>query len=115
MAEDNRRLKIIFSIIVWFYLVGYAIAQPVEGFNRPRGIFALDSAQGTNINGVSMRDANIRSNAFISGYMLRASWETLEPAQDQYDFMIIDWNLRKVQALGQKLSLQVVIPEPSYI
>ena len=91
------------------------LAQPAGTFDRPRGIYVLDSAQGTMTNGVSMRDANIRSNSFVSGYMLRASWDMLETAQGQYDFTIIDWNLRKVQALGLHLSLQVVIPEPAYI
>src|SRR5215470_7478904 len=81
-------------------------APPVDSFSRPRGIYVLDSAQGTSTNGVSMRDANIRSNSFVTGYMLRAAWELLEPAQDQYDFTIIDWNLRKLQALGRRLSLQ---------
>ena len=48
---------------------------PGEAFPRPRGIYALDSAQGTTNNGVSMRDANIRSNSFVNGYMLRAAWK----------------------------------------
>jgi dienelactone hydrolase len=110
-----RHLLKTISLGILLSAVAATGALPVESFDRPHGIYALDSAQGTMTNGVSMRDANIRSNSFVNGYMLRASWEALEPAQGQYDFTIIDWNLRKVQQLGLRLSLQVVIPEPAYI
>ena len=83
---------------------------------RPRGIYILDSAASTtNINAVAMRDTNIRNVPFVSGYLLRASWEDMEPQPGQYDFTIIDWNLRKVAAIGQKLSLWTLTIDPPWI
>jgi dienelactone hydrolase len=83
---------------------------------RPRGIYILDSAASTtNINGVAMRDSNIRNVPFVSGYLLRASWEDMEPQAGQYDFTIIDWNVRKLAALGQKLSLWTLTIDPPWL
>ncbi len=83
---------------------------------RPRGIFVLDSAASTtNINGVGMRDANIRNIPFVSGYVLRASWEDMETQQGQFDFTIIDWNVRKLEALGQKMSLWALTVDPPWV
>ena len=53
-------------------LIASAAFSPVgadESFPRPHGLYVLDSVVGTtNINGVSMRDANIRTNDFVTGY-----------------------------------------------
>ena len=84
-------------------------------FPQPRGLYVLDSQAGTNISGVSMRDANIRDLRFVTGYALRPAWETLEPARDAFDFTIIDWNVRRLAALGQKLSVWVLITDPPWL
>jgi dienelactone hydrolase len=81
---------------------------------RPRGLFVLDSSSGRTINGVSMRDANLRTNAPVSGYVLRAAWETLEPAQGVYDFTLIS-NLLALLPTGQSLSLILTPQDPAYI
>jgi len=79
-------------------------------FPRPRGIYALDSGQGT------YREANIRDYPFVTGYCLRPSWSELEPAKDVYDFTMIDAVIRKLEPIGKKLSLEVMRPpEPAYI
>lgn len=92
-------------------------ATPTNNFStgRPRGLYVLDSAQGTQIGGVSMRDANLRTNAFVSGYVLRASWETLEPGPEIYDFTMITNILAKLSPHGLKLSLILVPFDPPYI
>jgi hypothetical protein len=82
---------------------------------RPRGIYVLDSAQGTQIGGVSMRDANIRTNAFVTGYVLRASWETLETGPELYDFTMISNIFAQLTPHGLKLSLILVPFDPPYI
>src|ERR1051325_7254322 len=117
-GSSQKRVRYRLTITAAVLLVQIIVvsaAPPVESILRPRGIYVLDSSQGTITNGVSMRDANIRSNSFVNGYMLRAPWDLLEPSQDQYDFTIIDWNVRKLRALGLHLSLQIVFPEPGYI
>lgn len=81
---------------------------------RPRGIFILDSRPGTPYRGGTLRDGNIRDLPFVSGFVLRASWESMEPARGEYDFKIIDNILAKLPA-GQKLSLILPVPEPADI
>ena len=62
-----------------------------------------------------MRDANIRSNDFVSGYVLRTPWATLETNQNQFDFTIIDWNVRKLAAINKKLSLEIINVDPPWL
>lgn len=88
---------------------------PTANSSRPRGIFVLDSAQGTLINGVSMRDANIRTNSNLTGYVLRAAWQTLEPSREVYDFTLVSNAVARLGPLGQKLSLILVPQDPPYI
>ena len=46
----------------------FSPALASTGYPCPRGLYVLDSSVGTtNINGVSMRDANIRTNACVTG------------------------------------------------
>ncbi len=65
-----------------------AAAPPTDLWPQPLGIYALDSGNGTMTNGYSLRDANIRTSSFVSGYMLRAPWKQYEPEQVQFDFTI---------------------------
>lgn len=62
-----------------------------------------------------MRDANIRSNDFVSGYVLRAPWASLETNQNQFDFTIIDWNVRKLAAINKNLSLEIINVDPPWL
>ena len=94
---------------------GLPQVHATDGFPRPRGIYAIDSGAGFITNGVSMRDANIRSNDFVSGYVLRAGWSVLETNRDQFDFTIIDWNVRKLAALNKKLSLEIINVDPLWL
>jgi dienelactone hydrolase len=77
-----------------------------NGFKQPRGIYLLDSAAGTTINGVAMHDGNVRNLAFVDGYVLRTEWATLEPSNGTFDFTIIDNIFAKLPA-NQKLSLMI--------
>ena len=88
---------------------------PAAGFPQPRGIYVLDNSTGFTTNGVSMRDANIRSNDFVSGYVLRAPWTTIETNQDQFDFTIIDWNIRRLAAINKNLSLEIINVDPPWL
>jgi hypothetical protein len=84
---------------------------PTTSGARPRGIFVLDSSSGRSINGVSMRDANLRTHSFVAGYVLRAAWETMEPVPGVYDFTMISNLLARLPA-GQKLSLILTPQDP---
>ncbi len=80
----------------------------VPSFDRPRGIYVLDSQAGTH------RDANIRDYPFVDGYAWRSRWEDFEPSEGVYDFQGLDYIIGKLEPIGKKLSLQVT-GEPSYI
>ena len=73
---------------------------------QPCGIYVLDSQAGAQINGVSMRDANVRNKPFVDGYVLRTEWSTLEPTNGVFDFTIIS-NIFAKQPANQKLSLML--------
>ena len=90
-------------------------APPMPLVPRPRGLFVLDSSAGPDINGVSMRDANLRTNAFVSGYVLRAAWETLEPAPGVYRLHPHQQPAARLPPPGQKLSLILTPQDPPYI
>ena len=78
-------------------------ASANNSFRQPRGLYLLDSAAGTQIGGISMRDANVRNLPFLDGYVLRTEWSTLEPTPGVFDFTIIDNIFTKLPA-HQKLS-----------
>lgn len=84
--------------------------------DQPRGIYVLDGPNSTtNLNGVAMRDGNIRTNDFVAGYALRVAWTNLEPAMGQFDFTILDWNVRRLTNVGKKLSLLFMNTDPAWI
>ena len=85
------------------------------GYSQPQGIYVLDSSAGTMTNGISMRDANIRSNDFVTGYVLRVNWATLEPAENSFDFTIIDWNIRRLAAINKTMSLEFINMDPPWL
>lgn len=96
--------------------VANAAADATPYRDQPRGIYVLDGpASSTNINGVGMRDGNLRTNDFVAGYALRVAWTNLEPVQDQFDFTIIDWNVRRIATAGKKLSLLFMNTEPAWL
>jgi len=118
--EHERSNEVYTAIHDWFDQWGVLGTQtnapPSQGGGgRPRGIFVLDSGQGTSIGGVSMRDANIRGSNFVTGYVLRASWQTMETSKEVYNFTIISNILARLQPLGQKLSLIIIPNDPTYI
>jgi dienelactone hydrolase len=110
----NDRSNEVYALIRdWFTQWG-VLAATNAAAARPRGLFVLDSSAGRTINGVSMRDANLRTDAPVAGYVLRAAWETLEPAPGVYDFTIVS-NLLALLPAGQRLSLILTPQDPPYI
>ena len=79
-------------------------ASSNNAIRQPRGIYVLDSTAGTVINGVPMRDGNVRNKPFVDGYVLRTEWATLEPTNGVFDFTIIS-NIFAKLPVNQKLSL----------
>jgi hypothetical protein len=95
-------------------LVLLALA-PARG-ETPTGIYVLSTGRDNPNTPQDDRLANIRSYDFVSGYTLRAFWADLEPAPGQYDFSVIDAAIASLSALGQGLSLEILMgEEPSYV
>ena len=104
-----------------FLFVVHDPAAPSAQFERPRGIFALDSSIGTSYTTtfgktISLRDAGIRDQTFVKGYALRLGWCYLESdtTPGAYDFTPLKNILQKLPA-GQQLSLLIMPGEPAYI
>ena len=82
---------------------------------EPAGIFSLGVAQDNPNTRFDERLANIRSYDFVSGFTLRVYWKDLETSQGVYDFTVIDEAIKRVEALGQHLNLEVLQGTPQYV
>ena len=77
-----------FRSLLWMLALSLTAARaetPQSHEDQPRGIHVLDGGSGTNIHGVSMRDASLRTNDFVTGFALRLAWTNLEPVMDPFD------------------------------
>jgi hypothetical protein len=93
--------------------------SPNASIRQPGGLYILDGEGGSQVAGVSMRDGNVRDYPFVDGYVLRTSWETLEPTDGHYDFTIIDNLLSPGGAHrlpgSQRLSLIIGSSSPAWL
>ena len=89
--------------------------SPTSGsFNADgaRGIFALSTNQGFSY------DSKALANDFVTGYAWRKGWYDFEPSKDHYDFSTLDSTLSQLNAMGKKLSLDLLSSgqtEASYV
>ncbi|MEK7286412.1 MAG: beta-galactosidase [Nitrospirota bacterium] len=91
---------------------------PPSSANKPKGIYVLDSQGGELINGVSLRDRNIRDYPFVAGYAWRQVWATFEPSEGVYDFALIDGIIAKLNPINKSLTILIgnaASAEPAYI
>lgn len=84
------------------------------GFNTQsaRGIFALSTNQGF------AYDSKALANDFVTGYTYRKGWYDFEPSKDNYDFSALDSTLSQLNAMGKKMSLDMLSTdktEASYV
>jgi hypothetical protein len=90
-------------------------SSPIStGFNTQsaRGIFALSTNQGF------AYDSKALANDFVTGYTYRKGWYDFEPSKDHYDFSGLDSTLSELNAMGKKLSLDMLSSdktEPGYL
>ena len=50
----------------------------------------------------------------VKHFRLVSYWDQLEPAQDQYDFTLLDWQFRKAEAAGASVSLALGLRQPRW-
>ncbi len=94
-----------FQVLILFILLKAAAA------GQPSGIYVLDNSLGT------YRDANIRADDFVDGFVWRTGWGEIETAQGVYDFSGIDHIVKKLDSIGKKLTVLfgAYSLEPAYI
>lgn len=50
----------------------------------------------------------------VRHFRLVSYWSQLEPAQDQYDFSLLDWQFQKAEAAGAKVTLSLGLRQPRW-
>ncbi len=99
-------MKQLLCLLVLLLLCRGATAQQAPSFPRPHGIYAIGQSSA----------ANIRDYPFVDGFVMRVDWSLLEPQRGQYDFSAVDAVVRRLDTLGQKLTLDVFrMRTPAYI
>jgi len=95
---------------------GLALSLPaLAQFAPPAGIYALGSATDNPNTPADERLNGIRNYDFVSGFTLRVLWKDIEAAPDVYNFGVIDEAIRRTQANGQHLNLEVLNSYPQYV
>ena len=83
-----------------------AQSQSIPSFPRPVRIYAIGQSSA----------AGIRAYPFVDGFVMRIDWADVEPQRDVYDFSAIDAVVRRLDTLGQGLTLDVFrMAVPDYV
>jgi hypothetical protein len=99
-------MKLPLCLLVLLFPLSDAFGQSAPTFPRPYGIYAIGQSSVS----------NIRDYPYVDGFVMRVDWALLEPQRGLYDFSLIDAVVRKLDTLGQKLTLDVFrMRTPSYI
>jgi hypothetical protein len=84
-------------------------------FAPPVGIYSLGAAIDNPVTTADERLAGIRNYDFVSGYTLRLLWKDIETSQGNYNFAVIDEAIKRAAAIGQRVNLEVLDAQPSYV
>jgi hypothetical protein len=110
IESPSRRLLPVAAIFV-----AHLLAGPTSGFEPPVGLYALGAAQDNPNTPADERLAGIRDYEFVSGFTLRLLWKDVETSPGVYDFAVVDEALSRVEAIGQRLNLEMLDAPPSYV
>lgn len=101
--QRGRRLRrpLLLLATVVACLVAAGAGGEVAG---PRGIYVLGRGGGDL--------GNIRDLDFVSGFTLRIGWEQVEPSAGHYEFGAIDEAVARLQAIDQRLTLELFAVQP---
>jgi hypothetical protein len=99
-------MKRLLCLLVLLFPLSGAFGQDAPAFPRPHGIYSIGQSSV----------ANIRNYPYVDGFVMRIDWSLLEPQRGLYDFSAIDAVVRRLDTLGQELTLDVFrMRTPSYI
>lgn len=113
--------KIIITITAFVVLVTgtmYGIAQWYIHTNDHKPLklgasFIPAYAESLGLDAKETMDAMI-NDLGIRHFRLVSYWNQLEPAQDQYDFSLLDWQFQKAEAVGATVSLSLGLRQPRW-
>ena len=88
---------------------GQGGGAPTSWPSPPCGIFVLGTAKA------GFTKNQTRNYPFIDGFVLRLFWSDFTSAAGVYNFADVDAALASVVGLGQKLSIEILGEDPSYV
>jgi hypothetical protein len=96
----NRRIKLFF-ILVFFFIIKINPVYCGAGVNIPfKGIYVASKW-------IKPIDAYVLENKTVDGVHLRLRWNTLEPENNKYDWTFLDSELKRISAIGKKISIGI--------
>jgi hypothetical protein len=104
-------------LVVWVGSM-YGIAQWYINANQQKPLvlgasFIPAYAESLGLDAEETMDALI-NDLGIRHFRLVSYWNQLEPEQGEYDFSLLDWQFRKAEAAGAKVTLSVGLRQPRW-
>lgn len=114
----QKIVVILMTIILLLTGAMYGIAQWYINTNdhkplRLGATFIPSYAEELGLNAQATMDMMI-DELGVKHFRLVSYWNQLEPAQDQYDFTLLDWQFRKAEAAGATVSLAMGLRQPRW-
>lgn len=114
----QKLVTIVVSLIVLSTGTMYGIAQWYINTNDHKPLklgasFIPAYAESLGLDPKETMDAML-NDLNIKHLRLVSYWNQLEPADDQYDFSLLDWQFQKAEAAGAKITLSVGLRQPRW-
>lgn len=114
----HRVLLVITALVVLWVGGMYGIARWYISTNQAKPLklgasFIPAYAESLGLDPKQTMDAML-GDLGIRHLRLVSYWDQLEPARGQYDFTLLDWQFRKAEAAGAKVSLSIGLRQPRW-
>lgn len=114
---QNILLAFLALLVIWIGCM-YGIAQWYihSRTSKPLVIgtsFIPAYAESLGLNPQQTMDA-LLNDAGVRHFRLVSYWDQLEPAPGQYDFSLLDWQFKKAEAKGAKITLSLGLRQPRW-
>ena len=102
MKINHARLLFGSAAILGLSLGQASTAQTAETHGGPAGIYTF----------AKLDPDTVIDAEFITGHTARVVWEDLNPADGQFEFAPLDALIKKLETVGQKMSLELFVLKP---
>jgi hypothetical protein len=92
-------------LVLLVLCMGMGVAQAQPSFPPPSGVYC--SCGPTTGAGNGSVDPAVAAKPFVKGILVRVGWELVEPADDTYNWALIDGQITAAKQYGKKISLGV--------